>query len=79
MEGPSSLHAGGPRMVRWISFVEEMSLSNHKPKSIKIAVSESSWRAIGGDRTEKRIKWEVLRDELKRSNYKEDTRRRMGF
>ena len=65
------------RMVRRIRTVEEMSLSDHKPKSIKIAVSERKWRAIGGDRRRKRIKWELLRDEGKKREYKEETRRRM--
>ena len=50
---------------------------SHKPNSMKIAVNERKWRAIGGDRRKKRIKWELLRDEGKKSEYKEETRRRM--
>ena len=38
------------RMVRRIRTVEEMSLSDHKPKCMKIAVNERKWRAIGGNR-----------------------------
>ena len=67
------------RMVRRIRTVEDMNLSDHKPNILRIAVSERRWRAIGGDRRKKRIKWEMLRDEGKKSEYKEETRRRMGM
>ena len=38
------------RMVRRIRTMEEMSLSDHKPKSMRIAVNERRWRAMGGER-----------------------------
>ena len=60
----------GHRMVRRFRTVEEMSLSDHKPKSIRIAVNKRKWRATEGDRRKKRIKWEMLRDEGKKNDYK---------
>ena len=53
------------RMVRRMKTVEEMSLSYHKSKSMKIEVRESRWRATEGDRRKLRIKREMLRDEGK--------------
>ena len=43
------------RMVRRIRTVEEISLSDHKPKSIRIAVNERRWKANRGDRRKNRI------------------------
>mgnify|MGYP000462887084 CR=1 FL=1 len=59
--------------------VEEVSLSDHKPKSMKIVVSERRWRDDQGDKRKKRMQREMLRDEGKMMDYKEQTRRGIGM
>ena len=65
------------RLVRRMRTVNENALSDHKPKSMRVRVDGRRWRATGGDRRRTRVKWEVLKDERKREEYKEATRVRM--
>ena len=44
---------------------------------MKIAVRERRWRANLDDRRNERIKWDILIEEGKRREYKEETRRWM--
>ena len=65
------------RIVKRMRTVNEVTLSDHKPKSMTIKVVEKKWRTAGGRTRRRKVKWEVLRDERKKEEYKVETQRRM--
>jgi len=65
------------RLVKRMRTVNEMSMSDHKPKSISVKIVEKKWRTCGGRKSSQKIKWEVLKEVEKKEEYKEATRRHM--
>ena len=64
------------RLVRRMNVVNEVTLSDHKPKRMVIRVGGKRWRQRGNIRTRvPRIRWEKLREEGKKEEYREVTDR----
>ena len=63
--------------VRNVSTVEITSLSDHKPKKMRVRRCRKKWRTGGARRRVPQIRWERLRSEETRRRYEDETRRRM--
>ena len=63
------------KMVKKMKTSDESDLSDHWAKILKIVTGKKRWRTEGGQRKKTPwIKWEALRNEDKRREYKQKTR-----
>ena len=65
------------RLVRSIRTIEEGTFSDHKPKSMIVRVRKRKWRVDRREGRVPRVRWEVLRDEEKREEFKDRTREKI--
>ena len=61
-------------MVRRMKTMDDSELSDHRAKGMKVRVIGRKWRTEGGVKRPPRVKWEALRREETRGEYKERTR-----
>ena len=64
-------------MVVSMRTMKDSDLSDHRAKGMKVKVIGRKWRTEGGRKRPPRIKWEALRCEEKKIEYKERTRQLM--